>query len=117
MSIDAFRKKENQRTAAQNRALHLLFRWIAEELNAAGIDHKVIFEILKNYATVPWSETTIKEIIWRTLQWSHLHKQSTTQLTTTEIDDVFNILNKEILVPKGIVLDFPGIENLMLRGR
>jgi len=104
-----------QRTNLQNNAMHLLFGQIADELNERGIEQKVIVELLDKYATVPWNTITVKEIIWRTLQKSLLLKQSTTALTTKEIDEVFEVMNREIFVPMGIELNFPSIEEVIFK--
>lgn len=108
---------EKQRTLAQNRAMHLLFRKIAYEFNDRGIEHKVVVNLLEKYATVPWNEVTIKELIWRTLQKALLLKESSTELTTKDIDKVFDVMNREIFVPLGIELDFPSIETIIFQER
>mgnify|MGYP001561749107 CR=1 FL=1 len=99
-----------QRTSQQNRAMHLLFTQIAEELNNRGIEQKTVVKILEKYSTVPWNSTTVKELIWRTLQKSLLLKRSTTELTKEDVDQVFDVLNREIFVPFGIELKFPSSE-------
>ena len=102
--------RSEQRTSQQNRAMHLLFTQIAEELNNQGIEKKTVVEILEKYSTVPWNLITVKELIWRTLQQGLLLKRSTTELTKEEIDQVYDVLNREIFVPFGIELEFPSSE-------
>lgn len=106
-----------QRTIRQNSSLHLLFRQIALELNERGMGQRVVVDLLSNYATVPWSERTVKVIIWHTLQKAVLLKESTTQLTTKEVDEVFEVMNREIFVPMGIELPFPSILEVMLQNK
>jgi len=109
--------KNKQRTLLQNNALHLLFGQIADELNNRGVEQKVIVDLLSDYSTVPWNAITVKEIIWRTLQKAVLLKKSTTELTTKEIDEVFGVMVREIFVPEGIELNFPSIEEVILKQR
>ena len=108
-------KEYQQRTKQQNRAMHMLFSQAARQMNEHGIGKKIVIDLLSKYATVPWNTITVKELIWRTLQKSLLLKQSTTTLTTKEIDEVFEVMNREIFVPLGIELPFPSIEEVMFK--
>src|SRR3990167_11125492 len=75
------------RTARQNRAMHLLYRFIATTLNDAGYDMRAV---LKPEIDIPWNGKTVKEYLWRPIQKLQLKKESTTELTTKEIDEVFD---------------------------
>lgn len=103
--------KPKQRTAQQNRALHLYFGMVAETLNDAGLD---IRAVLKPNVEIPWSPGTVKEYLWRPIQKILLQKESTKELTTTEIDRVFDVLNAH-LAKFGVHEPFPSIEELMNR--
>ena len=109
--------KKKPRTLSQNNAMHLLFTQIADELNSRGIEQKLIVELLEKYATVPWNSISVKEIIWRTLQKALLLRVSTKELTTQEVDQVFEVMNREVFVPLGIELPFPSIEEVMRNDR
>ena len=52
-------------------------------------------------------------MIWRPLQKALLLKQSSKDLTTQEIDQVFEVMHRELFVPLGIELTFPSIEEVM----
>ena len=101
--------KEKQRTSAQNNALHKYFELIADELNEAGLDMRVV---LKPEIEIPWSKDTIKDYLWRPIQIAQLQKVSTIQLTTRDLDKVFDTFNKHI-GKFGIFIPFPSIESLM----
>ena len=103
-------KKEEQRTKAQNRALHKFFELLADELNDAGYDMK---KTLKPEIDIPWSKDTIKEYLWRPIQEAQLRKCSTTQLNTKEIDIVYNTLNRHIGERFGIHVPFPSVDNFI----
>lgn len=98
-----------KRTIQQNRALHLYFQMIADALNDAGLDMK---KVLKPEVDIPWNKTNVKEFLWRPIQKLQLGKKSTKQLTTDEIDKVFDTLNRHI-AKFGISVAFPSIEQLM----
>ena len=99
-----------QRTTQQNKALHKLFELTAKELNEAGLDMHVV---LKPEVDIPWSTATVKEYLWRPLQKIQLLKQSTTELSTKDIDLVFDTLNKLLGEKFGKYIPFPSIENLI----
>lgn len=84
-------KTSTSRTNQQNKALHKLFEELADELLAAGVDMKVVVSIMRNYA-VPATKDNVKELVWRPLQEAVTGKKSTTELTTSEVDKVFEQL-------------------------
>ncbi len=90
--IIELKKVQNTRSDRQNRALHLFFTKICEQLNNAG-------ETM--FIPVPFSEKRIemmhtpelyKEFVWKVIQWDLFQKKSTTQLTTMEINQILDIL-------------------------
>lgn len=100
-----------QRTNQQNKALHKLFQLLASNLNEAGLDQR---KVLKETIDIPWTEVAIKEQIWRPIQKAQLGKHSTTELTTKEIDQVFDTINKHLGEKFGIHVPFPSIEEILL---
>ncbi len=82
-----------QRTEQQNKAMHLWFEILANFLNDAGLDQR---KVLKPSVEIPWSKEAIKEQLWRPIQKAYLQKHSTTELLTTDIDKIFDILNRHL---------------------
>jgi len=103
-------KEVKQRTDAQNRALHLLFTQLAEQLNDMGFDMR---KTLKPEIDIPWNGKTIKEYLWRPIMKAQLGKESTTELTTKEIDEVFDTINRHLGEKFGVNISFPSIDSLM----
>lgn len=101
---------DQKRTARQNRALHVLFDLFAQNLNDNGLDMK---KTLKPTVDIPWSAAGVKEYLWRPVQKAQLNKDSTTQLTTKEIDMVFDTLNKHMGEKFGLHVPFPSIETVL----
>ena len=101
-----------QRTKQQNKALHVLFGLLANTLNDNGLDMR---KTLKPEIDIPWSASSAKEYLWRPIQKAQLNKQSTTELTTKEIDEVFDTINKHIGEKFGLHIPFPSIESLIER--
>lgn len=97
------------RTSQQNRALHKYFEVLAETLNESGLDMKVV---LKPSIQIDWTKDTIKEYLWRPIQYALLGKKSTTELLKKEdIDKVFDHLNRHLSEKFGVLVEFPSIEN------
>jgi hypothetical protein len=105
-------KKYPQRTVQQNKALHVLFRLLATTLNEAGLDMR---KTLKPGVEIPWSGPAVKEYLWRPIQQAQLRKDSTTELTTVEIDQIFDTINKHLGEKFGLHVPFPSVEELILQ--
>lgn len=70
---------------------------------------------LKPEVDIPWSGSSVKEFLWRPIQQAQLNKKSTVELTTKEIDQVFDTINKYIGEKHGLHIPFPSIEELILQ--
>lgn len=99
-----------KRTDKQNRSLHLLFKLLAEELNESGLDMR---KTLKPGVEIPWTGDSVKEFLWRPIQEAQLNKKSTTELTTKEIDAVFDTITRHIGEKFGIFVPFPSIDEVL----
>lgn len=95
---------EKQRTNRQNSALHEYFERLAEELNDSGLDMR---KVLKEAVSIPWNKDTIKEYLWKPIEEAQLGKKSTTELTTKEVDLIYNTLNRHLGEKFGISVEFP----------
>lgn len=103
-----------KRTQQQNKALHVLFRLLADTLNENGLDMR---KTLKPEIDIPWNDKTVKEFLWRPIQKAQLDKNSTTELTTKEIDEVFDTINKHLGEKFGLHIPFPSIDSVLLGER
>lgn len=103
-------KKTKTRTNRQSRALHLMFQQLADELTESGYDMK---RTLRADIDIPWTKENVKEFLFRPVMRAQLGKESTTDLTTTEIDQVVNTLTKYLGERTGVEVHFPSIEDLI----
>ena len=94
----------NQRTLQQNRSLHLYFTMLADELNQAGYDMR---RTLKPGVDIPWTSDLVKQYLWKGIQEAMLGSDSTRELTTKEIDQVYDVLNKHLGETTGVTVAFP----------
>lgn len=101
--------KNKQRTLQQNRSLHLYFTLLAQELNQAGYDMK---RTLNDDVNIPWGVATVKEYLWKPIQNAQLMKPSTTELTTKEIDLVYDTLNRYLAEKTGVHVPFPSSDTV-----
>lgn len=97
----------SKRTLKQNKALHLYLTLLSKELNDAGLDMR---QVLKPTVDIPWTMENSKEYLWRPIQHALKLKKSTTELTTAEVSQVYDILNRHISEKFGIYVPFPSIE-------
>jgi hypothetical protein len=94
------------RTLSQNSALHLDCKLIAEKLNDAGKDMKVV---LKQEIQIPWSTESVKEYIFKPIMKALYYKESTTELKKIgEIEKIHDVIMRELGEKHGIEYhDFP----------
>lgn len=102
-------KSIDKRTTQQNRALHLFFQQLADALNEAGYDMR---ETIREEIDIPWNAVTIKEYLWRPVMKKYIREQSTTKLSSADIDKIFDIINKMIGERTGVYVPFPSIETM-----
>ena len=107
-------KTEKQRTLRQNRALHVMFEQIAEQLNDAGYDMK---KVLKPNVDIPWNKDTVKKYLWKPIMKHALLKESTTEMSTKDIDKIFDIIVRHFGEKFGLVIEFPSIETIINKQR
>lgn len=101
-----------QRTKSQNNSMHMLFQAVADTLNDSGIEMEVVLKTID----VPWNKITVKEIIWRSIQKKQLLKQSTTQLDTKNVNEVYETFNR-YLAKWGVSIPFPSINEQLNKER
>lgn len=66
---------------------------------------------LKPEIDIPWSKNTVKEYLWRPVMNAQLGKKSTTEMTTKDIDAVFETIIRHLSSKFGFSTDFPSIES------
>lgn len=99
-----------QRTEQQNKAIHLLFRHLSDMLNDIGLDMK---RVLKPEVDIPWTPRNVKEYLWRPVQLSLTGKESSKDLESKEIDQVYDVIHKHLAEKFGIEVRFPSIETML----
>lgn len=89
-----------QRTASQNNALHKDCDLIAEKLNDAGKDMRIV---LKQSVNIPWTVQTVKEYMYKPYLKALYHKDSTKELEKLgEIEKLHDVIMRELGEKHGI---------------
>ena len=100
----------HKRSSQQNKSLHVLFQNISFELNRIGMEFT--YNGIKGIEIqTTYTPEIVKEFLWKPLQKALLKKESTTKLTTQDINMIFEILGKWFS-EKGVVIDFPSAETI-----
>lgn len=103
--IVEIKKISKTRTSQQNRALHLFFSQVANELNENGI--YFVYNGLKGHEIeIPWNGDLFKQMTWKPIQEAMFGINSTTKLKREQIDPIFDVINK-FFADKGISISFP----------
>jgi len=110
VKADSVEYVKSKRTLRQNDSLHLYFSLLSQELNAGGWDMK---KVIRQEVDIPWSPQTVKEYLWRPLQKAQLDKKSTTELETTDIDLIYDTLNRVIGERTGVFIPFPSLDSMI----
>ena len=83
--------KETRITRQQQKSLHKLFTDVSNEMRAQGIERRTVMRDLKGYSC-PIDAAFLKEV-WRAIQYTQTGKHSTTELTTSEVQSVYDTFN------------------------
>lgn len=99
------------RTEVQNKALHKYLELVAKELENQG---QTMRDVLwrGRYLEVPPTKHSIKEMVWKPIQNATLGKKSTTELTTKEINQVYEVMSMFLARNFGIDIPFPSQNEL-----
>jgi len=69
-------------------------------------------KLIREKIDISWSGISVKEYLWKPIQEIHLKKKSTTQLTTQEIDLIYDQVNRIIGERTSVFVPFPSIDTL-----
>ena len=107
-------EKSKPRTNLQNRAGHLWFTHISDELNSAGLDMQVV---LAKRLGIMWTPEAVKECLFKVLAKAMYNKTSTTQLSTKEFSKVTEQLQAVLARDYGVNVEVPSVETQEIKER
>jgi hypothetical protein len=100
-----------RRTPAQARSIRLFDQWVADALNDIGEPYYLRIFAFKSETR--WTPELVHEALWKPIMYKQFKKTSTTQLTTSEVSQVADIII-DLLATKEIIIRFPSIDQLHL---
>ena len=103
-------KAAKRRTTTQNAALHKYFELLADALNDAGLDQRKVLSKIKEGVEIPWGKESVKQSLWHPMQHAIIGQESTTRLTTAQVSQVYEILNRWTAQTFGIGVEFPSYD-------
>ena len=95
------------RTYRQNRTIHLLFRQMATALNDAGFE---ISHPFKPDLDIPWSEHSVKELLYRPIITSYFKVDRSSLLDTAQLSESMDILVDAVNRNTGVHVPIPSQE-------
>ena len=95
------------RTYRQNRTIHLLFRRMATALNEAGFEIKHPF---KPDLEIPWSEESVKDLLYRPIITSYFKVDRSSHLNTEQLSESMDILVDAVNRNTGVYVPIPSQE-------
>ena len=95
------------RTYRQNRTIHLLFRQMATALNDAGFE---ISHPFKPDLEIPWSEHSVKDLLYRPIITSYFKVERSSLLNTEQLSESMDILVDAVNRNTGVHCPIPSQE-------
>jgi hypothetical protein len=95
------------RTYRQNRTMHLLFRRMATALNEGGFE---ISHPFKPDLEIPWSEHSVKELLYRPIITSYFKVERSSILDTAQLSESMEILVDAVNRNTGVYVPIPSQE-------
>ena len=96
-----------RRTPTQNNCIHAYCEAVASDLNKAGYHREMTSDILKAPVELPWDKDSVKEHIWHEVQRSYTKVESSADLTTTQVQEIHQIIAKHLAETTGITTPWP----------
>lgn len=103
-------EEKGTRTGKQNNSFHLWLEQVAQELDKNGFTIQNVTAKIQRAEIRPTGEN-LKEVMWRPYQIAATGKKSSTSLKKSEIDKIYEGLNKFIGENFHIHVPFPSDEN------
>ena len=99
-----YQRVDRSMTQKQRGALHVWCDMMADTLNAAGHDMKVV---LSRQAEIPWTMASFKERIWKPTLDAQLCKESTEDQVTTDVQKVYQTLSRFFSTHEDLRIEVP----------
>ena len=96
---------ESKRTGLQNKAMWVYCTKLAGALNAAGFDMRSF--PFRDGLSIPWTKHSVMSVFWKPVQSASLGKESTRELNTKQVNQVYEAVDLAISQRTGVHVPFP----------
>ena len=110
--IVTIRRAKRQRTISQNKSLHLYCEEIAEKLTDGGYTQRKLWDVLKHGFDLPVTMEMVKDV-FRSVGKAMFKKESTADLTTIEIQEVYTSVDQGFAETTGCHAEWPSMDSLV----
>ena len=98
---------KRMRTFLQNSSLHKYLSLLADKLNDAGFDIRKVLEAMREGFTISCTGENLKETVWRPMQQALFNIESSTQLDTKQVSEVYENVNRFTAERFGVTQEWP----------
>ena len=102
-------KNGKQRSLTQNAALHLYCTQLAQALNDAGLDFRIV---LREDIEVDWTPELVKQYIWKPVQEAITGHKSTTKPKRDEYSKIYETVNRFVSSRFGLFAAWPSKDSI-----
>ena len=99
--------KDETRTSQQRKAIEVYCSIMAGKLSGSGKD---IMTTMKQDACIPWTQPLFKALVWHPIQLAMFNIKSTTQLSTSQVSKVYEVINRHMGENHGVSMNFPNYD-------
>lgn len=97
---------KGSRTLPQNNAMHKYFSMVSDDMNKAGVDMRAV---IKPEVLIKWDKEgrNFKKKIWHPIMKALTGKDSTRDLDTAEVNEVYENISRHLSTEVNITTPFP----------
>ena len=100
-------KPEKIRTTKQQAGIEVFCRQCASKCLEGGIDLRALISFVRSDTMIPVSQTLFKDVVFKGIQVAMKLGDSTTKLTTSDVNDVYMVVNKFTSERLGFSIPWP----------
>lgn len=104
--------EDQPRTTKQNSSMWKYCEKLAEALNDAGFTQESY--PFRQGLQIPWTKNSVMEVFWRPVQAAMVEAESTTKLSTKDVQAIYQALDRAMSERTGVHVEWPCRESQMM---
>ena len=77
------------------------------------VGFQVFVEVFDSDFDIPWTKTSVKELIWNVVQEAMFKTTSIKELERDKVTAIYDVINRKISQKTGIFVPFPNRDNML----